>query len=228
MPEGLENLRPMKSDIASLFRSVSIAAAGLALFLTGCGGSANIPPRTSIGPIPAGLITEFAQGISAHATPFYIAKGPDGNLWFTEPDVNHIGRITPSGAVTEFGAGTSRRMHSPSTYPRALTATFGSPIPATTASDESRRAGASPSSRPASRRKQGSTTLPRVPTATSGLPRLPTIASGASRQAERSPNSQPVSVRTRTLTASHRAPTATSGLPNPAPIASGASRRADR
>ncbi len=31
-----------------------------------------------------------------------IAVGPDGNLWFTEYNDNRIGRITPSGSVTEF------------------------------------------------------------------------------------------------------------------------------
>ena len=34
-----------------------------------------------------------------------IAAGPDGNVWFTEYDAGRIGRITPSGAVTEFSAG---------------------------------------------------------------------------------------------------------------------------
>ena len=28
--------------------------------------------------------------------------GPDGNLWFTESDRGTIGRITPSGTITEF------------------------------------------------------------------------------------------------------------------------------
>ena len=31
-----------------------------------------------------------------------IVQGPDGNLWFTLPEVNKIGRITPAGVVTEF------------------------------------------------------------------------------------------------------------------------------
>ena len=31
-----------------------------------------------------------------------ITAGPDGNLWFTEPNANQIGRITPAGAITEF------------------------------------------------------------------------------------------------------------------------------
>jgi virginiamycin B lyase len=31
-----------------------------------------------------------------------ITSGPDGNLWFTEQDGNRIGRITPTGQITEF------------------------------------------------------------------------------------------------------------------------------
>ncbi len=31
-----------------------------------------------------------------------ITAGPDGNLWFTENNANRIGRITPTGAITEF------------------------------------------------------------------------------------------------------------------------------
>jgi streptogramin lyase len=31
-----------------------------------------------------------------------ITAGPDGNIWFTKPDGHKIGRITSSGAVTEF------------------------------------------------------------------------------------------------------------------------------
>jgi streptogramin lyase len=38
-----------------------------------------------------------------------ITPGPDGALWFTEPNADKIGRMTPSGALTEFdlAAGTS-------------------------------------------------------------------------------------------------------------------------
>jgi hypothetical protein len=35
-------------------------------------------------------------------SPSSISAGPDGNLWFTEPDANQIGRITPAGQVTLF------------------------------------------------------------------------------------------------------------------------------
>ncbi len=38
---------------------------------------------------------------SVNASPTGIAKGPDGNVWFTELAGN-IGRITPGGTITEF------------------------------------------------------------------------------------------------------------------------------
>jgi streptogramin lyase len=47
----------------------------------------------------ATAITGFSSGLSS--APASIVAGPDGNLWFTESHA--IGRITPSGAVTEYG-----------------------------------------------------------------------------------------------------------------------------
>jgi streptogramin lyase len=50
---------------------------------------------------PAGtLLPDFTAGISPGAAPNSIALGPDGNIWFTE--AAGIGRITPTGTVTEF------------------------------------------------------------------------------------------------------------------------------
>src|SRR5579863_2120682 len=37
------------------------------------------------------------------SVPTWITSGPDGNLWFTEGSANKIGKITPSGAITEYG-----------------------------------------------------------------------------------------------------------------------------
>src|ERR1019366_9283446 len=47
----------------------------------------------------ATAITGFSSGLSS--APASIVAGPDGNLWFTESHA--IGRITPSGAVNEYG-----------------------------------------------------------------------------------------------------------------------------
>jgi len=49
---------------------------------------------------PAGEITEFKLKTSG-TLPNAITQGPDGNLWFAQ-DSGRIGRITTSGAVTEF------------------------------------------------------------------------------------------------------------------------------
>ncbi len=64
---------------------------------------------------PSGTVTEFSTGISADSYPAGIAAGPDDNLWFTEQGCagcspaapSEIGRITPSGTVTEFSTGVS-------------------------------------------------------------------------------------------------------------------------
>jgi streptogramin lyase len=56
---------------------------------------------------PPGTVTELA--LTPGYDPYGIAKGPDGNLWFTERSSGQVGRVTPSGAVTMFGAGITDR-----------------------------------------------------------------------------------------------------------------------
>ncbi len=64
--------------------------------------TAAVSPTTAKSPTkPAAItITEFA--IPSGAIPGGIAAGPDGNLWFTEPEVARIARITLKGVITEF------------------------------------------------------------------------------------------------------------------------------
>jgi streptogramin lyase len=59
----------------------------------------------------SGLINEFPVPLPQSGPPSYpnnlsgllrIAAGPDGNLWFTEYLVGKIGRLTPSGTLTEY------------------------------------------------------------------------------------------------------------------------------
>jgi len=47
---------------------------------------------------------------------YCLVAGPDGALWFTEDNGNHIGRITTAGSITEFAVPT------PSAGPNALAA----------------------------------------------------------------------------------------------------------
>jgi streptogramin lyase len=51
-------------------------------------------------------IQEFPVTVHPGSDPLGITGGPDGNLWFTDGGMTHaIGRITPSGTVTEFTQG---------------------------------------------------------------------------------------------------------------------------
>ena len=43
---------------------------------------------------PQGAVTEFAL-TRIKRIPYFLAVGADGNIWFTEPSNNKIGRITP-------------------------------------------------------------------------------------------------------------------------------------
>jgi streptogramin lyase len=63
---------------------------------------------------PAGAITDFTAGLqsSNHSFPYDIFAGPDGNVWFTDggngpnpPIPSAIGRISPSGVITEWSQG---------------------------------------------------------------------------------------------------------------------------
>lgn len=69
------------------------------LWLTAMGNSIlRLTPAGdyTVFPLPDGLIT-----------PLRITAGPDGNIWFTLGWYEKIGRITPSGEITEFDAGVS-------------------------------------------------------------------------------------------------------------------------
>jgi len=51
-------------------------------------------------PVPPGTVTEFP--LPDAGSPFGIASGPDGNLWFAEGTANRIGRIATDGGFAEF------------------------------------------------------------------------------------------------------------------------------
>ncbi|HEV2737674.1 MAG TPA: hypothetical protein VGU66_03750 [Candidatus Elarobacter sp.] len=64
----------------------------------GAGGVGGVAKVTTIGTI--------VQNIAANYVPGSIIAGPDNNLWFTE-DGARIGRVTTSGALSEFSTGLS-------------------------------------------------------------------------------------------------------------------------
>jgi streptogramin lyase len=89
--------------------SRSRLCAGVTVGVLGVGLAGLTPASASAAPL--GLVTEFSQGITDHSEPYAIVAGPDGNLWFTSPRSDRIGRITPRGAVTEFTAGLTQYAH---------------------------------------------------------------------------------------------------------------------
>jgi streptogramin lyase len=60
----------------------------------------------------SGHLTEYAAGLDAGSHPVSIARGPDGNVWFTDDGTTPaIGRVTPSGEITEFSEGLPAGSH---------------------------------------------------------------------------------------------------------------------
>src|SRR5487761_1970025 len=78
-----------------------IVASGIAVGVSVSGLVFAINP-TSAAVTPLGSIQGPYTTASSLATPWMIASGPNGNMWFTEQGANNIGEISPSGQVTEF------------------------------------------------------------------------------------------------------------------------------
>ncbi len=72
----------------------SLARVGTTWWYTGFGSA-------SIGRISVGGVQSPALPIAVGATPTEITVGPDGNLWFTDPGLHKVGRVTLAGTVTE-------------------------------------------------------------------------------------------------------------------------------
>jgi len=70
-------------------------------------------PANDIGRITPDGTTIYYSIPTSSSFPQGIASGPDGNLWFTEQSAGKVGKITPSGAVTEYPTGG---------YPTSITA----------------------------------------------------------------------------------------------------------
>src|SRR5690242_3415962 len=75
------------------------------LYVTASGGG-NGKPDWILRVTPAGAITKLSAGQNPGAGfgsgPESIIAGPDGNIWFTEFWTNRIGRLMPSGVLTEY------------------------------------------------------------------------------------------------------------------------------
>ena len=63
----------------------------------------------------AGAVVEFAGPANGTGGPVGIAVSSDGAVWFTEPDTNRIGRMTPEGEMADWAVPTPRA------YPYGMT-----------------------------------------------------------------------------------------------------------
>jgi streptogramin lyase len=80
----------------------------LALVVVGTAVLLALKPFSHAAPsVPPGTITLFQ--VPLHEV-VGLAAGPDGNLWFLESLTNQIGRLTPSGRITEYALPPSVRL----------------------------------------------------------------------------------------------------------------------
>jgi streptogramin lyase len=121
-PPAITNLSLSGADLSvsgvNLMAPATVIFSGGAEALGQVGFNYDMSPNTSLDvTVPVGaksgpvtIVTpegkaESSQSVTITSTahgPEGIATGPDGNLWFTEPSGNAIGRITPTGTITEF------------------------------------------------------------------------------------------------------------------------------
>jgi len=70
---------------------VCVAAIAAIIIAVACISPTRTSPQFTVYDVP-----------TAKAGPDFLVLGPDGNMWFTEATADKIGRITPTGAITEF------------------------------------------------------------------------------------------------------------------------------
>ncbi len=72
------------------------------------GVAGSVGPATAVTFTPVGTVTEFniSKVISIVSSyPSGVAAGADRDVWFTQQDSDQVGRMTPTGKVTEFSNG---------------------------------------------------------------------------------------------------------------------------
>jgi streptogramin lyase len=85
-------------DVGSTIRAVVTATNG--------GGSTTVETRTSppVEGTGSPQFTEYALPVGSG--PFGVTAGPDSNVWFTTQKTEKVGKITSSGAITEYSSNT--------------------------------------------------------------------------------------------------------------------------
>ena len=91
-------------------RCNQVMSGSLRRALTACliaaGGLITVQPARATAPAPYS-VDYFSASTTAAANPYGIAAGPDGDVWFTDEGAGKIGRLSPSGTLSEFTRGIS-------------------------------------------------------------------------------------------------------------------------
>lgn len=82
----------MAAPSRTIARATVLALAASALLVTA--GATPAEAAVTVYPVPTS-----SAGLGR------ITTAPDGSMWFVEEDANKVGRITPSGQITEYGLG---------------------------------------------------------------------------------------------------------------------------
>jgi len=90
-----------------------LLGAWTALAVCACANLSKLPSLSSLRrltenfpPVPSSANNPRPEAkISKRMTPFAIAVGPDGNLWFSELRASAIGRVTPAAEISSFDLG---------------------------------------------------------------------------------------------------------------------------
>src|SRR6267143_984895 len=78
--------------------TVALAFTAGTLFIGATLGYASKPNLAAA----VGDISEYTVPTTTPGDPYFIAGGPDGNLWFTDTINNQVAKVTTSGAATAY------------------------------------------------------------------------------------------------------------------------------
>jgi virginiamycin B lyase len=95
---GVIESHPLEGGISALLADPARSAVWV--------GSASGRPAIRRLDLPSLAATTFTNGLTTH--PRGLALGADGNVWFTS-GLSHVGRLTPSGRITEYVTGDNGR-----------------------------------------------------------------------------------------------------------------------
>ena len=104
MPRSTRGRQPLIALLLAVLTAICGCANISITKMPGLGRFAKIPPSSPQAAPEARRLSAPAEQLRT-LTPFAIAAGPDGNIWFSELRQSRIGRITPAAEISTFDLG---------------------------------------------------------------------------------------------------------------------------